>query len=302
MIRDLDALDFGQVHDADVEVLRADRSGLDVVLDVLGERREHELIAGRARLRAHGHLFPLRRALVARVETRARRRHPDGLRRDHLVGVAADGGVARRDLQVVERCAAFVQARPEQVRAVAEKTRARDDQPDEHRKTSDPDTGRNEQHPIRRDGFRLRLVRELERVGGEQLQKRLVRIFFQERDEPLLEAAERSARPRASPGGGSRATSGIARPKLIAAAITIHARASRARGHAHRRKGERVGGDHEHDGRQQRSRREDGRSPEQGPEAQAPFEVTDIRVELLRSRHDLYGYPLTNWVIGELGD
>ena len=68
VVGDLDLLDRGQIHHADVEVPGAARTGLDVVLDVLGDAGEHELIAGYARPRLHRDLLPFRRALIARVQ------------------------------------------------------------------------------------------------------------------------------------------------------------------------------------------------------------------------------------------
>ncbi len=74
---------LGKIDHANVEVLRIQRPGFDVILDAFRQSAENKLEAGASRLRPHGHLFPFGGALVAGVQADILRLQADELRGHH---------------------------------------------------------------------------------------------------------------------------------------------------------------------------------------------------------------------------
>ena len=184
----LDLLHRGQIYHADVEVGRAARAGLDIIFDVLWEAGENELVARGARSRLHRDLFPFRCALIARVQKNPRVQNAHGLSSDELVRIAANGCISRADAKVVQRRRAGVRAGPEQMGAVAEKSWRGDDHPEENTGGGDANTQQGQEPAIGREGSGFDPARDVQGVGGQQRQKRIViTLLFGEGDETLLE-------------------------------------------------------------------------------------------------------------------
>ena len=93
-----------------------------------------------------------------------------GTRGDHLVGIAANGNIAGSDAQVVQGRDASVLAGPKQVRAVAEIAGAGEDHPEQERASeARPMPSEDQQRFIGQQLFGFGFARDLERVGGEQI-------------------------------------------------------------------------------------------------------------------------------------
>src|SRR5215467_8396135 len=115
MVGDTNLVHRRQIAHANVEVLRRNRPGSDVILDVLGQTCEEKLIAASeiaSRLRLHGNLFPLGGTLKACMQLDAGRPQTDRKRCHHLVGVAAYEGIAGSHAQIIERGLMAVRAGP----------------------------------------------------------------------------------------------------------------------------------------------------------------------------------------------
>src|ERR1700683_5050298 len=107
------------------------RSGFDIVFDTFRQSREQELETGRARLRLHGKLLPLRRAFIARVDANGAGLDAAGLGADDLIGMSANRRIARRDPEIVERSGAGT-AGPKKRRTVTAEAGPPHNQPDQY--------------------------------------------------------------------------------------------------------------------------------------------------------------------------
>ena len=169
VIGDANLFDAGKIDHANVIAARVQRASFDVVFDVLGKSSEEKLITGAVALRLHDHLFPLGSALVTREEADLVRLDADGHGGDDLVGIAADGNVARSHAQVVQRGYSGTLAGPEQVRAIANVAGAGEDHPHQHGECRQANAAGNQERLVREQLLRLSFASDLQRVGGEKI-------------------------------------------------------------------------------------------------------------------------------------
>src|SRR4029077_9044160 len=80
--------DRSQINYFQIEMLRLQWPGLDVILNALRQAGEEKLESRTSRLRLHGYLFPFRGALEARVQPRIRSLQAGKLSRNELVRIA----------------------------------------------------------------------------------------------------------------------------------------------------------------------------------------------------------------------
>ena len=89
-------LTVGHIHHVQIEVLRVQRAGLNVIFDAFRQAREEKLKSGASRLRLHGHLLPFRGALETRVEAGIIGLQAAQLGCNQLIGIAPNRGIARQ--------------------------------------------------------------------------------------------------------------------------------------------------------------------------------------------------------------
>ena len=261
-------------------------AGFDVILDALRQAGEKKLKTGASRLRLHGDLFPFGGALIARVEAHVVGLQADELRRDQLIGIAANRGVAGSDANVVERA-----GRRARHRSTAAQRRSRDSRA--RRASARPSTAseaspiaeRRQQRRVGNELFRFaaRAISSVSAASNSMNGSRFAASRSAKVTRRCLNCGKASSALPAARRGLSP-YSGRAKPKPIAKASDEQQDNARA-GQRPRREGEVIGDQDEDDRGGQRDRGEDGGAAQHGAETQASLQLLDIGVELVPSAH-----------------
>ncbi len=285
-VRHADVFHVGKIEHVDVEVFRVKRPGFHVIFDAFRQPAENKLKARAAGLRLHGHLIPLRSALIARVQAHVLRLQADELRRHHQVGIAPHGNVAGDNLNVIKGGRAAVRrCRPKQSSAFAEVSRPGEDQPQENAQRDSANAEKRSEPLIGNKRFRLGGAGYIERIESQQIEKRLAffRVALGKGHEALLEFGEyvlglagRAAAVERDQGKGDAESNSQRQRKQ-----QRHARARDAP--ARKRQG--IGNQYEDNGGGQGDRGEDRGAAKHRAQAQAPLELLNIGVELISKAH-----------------
>ncbi len=183
------------IGDPQMKMGRLNRARFHKILNVLWNSGEQKLGPVRSGLRQHGHLFPLRRTLVAHVDPQAGLQ-PRDRSRDELIRMASYRRVPGADTNTIEGGGA--RPGPQRSSAIAEIAGAGTNQPDESPERHDAHNQQRNQHGVRCHGFDIRGARNSQGIRSQQLQERIptVTVALTESQQPLLELRKCTLRPR----------------------------------------------------------------------------------------------------------